>query len=97
MKFVALIKVIANTDSRIKYRKYIEKRGGPDAAWHLPDGVKILESGVTFGGPYDIVIFYEASDEETAYQAFRKVWPYCHIERYLTKQCDWCENTKDMI
>ncbi|MCX6653562.1 MAG: hypothetical protein NTY03_00420 [Candidatus Bathyarchaeota archaeon] len=96
VKFVALIKYFVDTDSRLKQMKYVEERGGHDAAWHLPDGVKILESGIPLGGPYAMVIFYEAPDEKTAYEAFSEIWPYCIIERYLTTPCSWCDNAKKM-
>ena len=96
MKFVAFIKDFEDTYSRIKQINWVEERGGHDAAWHLPEGLKILESGKTFGGPYDLVVFYESPDEVTAYAAFEEVWPYCTIERYLTTPCSWCENVKDM-
>ena len=96
MKFVAFLRDFENTDSRLRQMKWAEEMGGEDAAWNLPEGVKILESGGPIGGPYDLVIFYEAPDAETAHRFMGEIWPYAKVERYLTVPCHLCENAKKM-
>ena len=94
MKFLALVKVHDNTaDKKAIYKELINEKNESEAGWNLPEGVKELESGIPFG-LYDLVIFYEAPDEETAHSYLSELDPYCTIERLLTKPCPICERTK---
>lgn len=93
MKFLALFKVHDSTaDKKAMYELVAEKKE-TDAGWNLPEGVKVLESGVLFGR-YDLAVFYEAPDEETAMSFMSELDLYSTIERYLTKTCPICERTK---
>jgi uncharacterized protein with GYD domain len=93
MKFLALMKWHENTSDKIAGHKFIEEMGGADGMFNLPDGVTILEGARVFG-PYALVIFYEAPDEEAAKKVLAEYNAYATIERYLTARCPLCENSK---
>ena len=93
MKFFALLKAHQNTQDKMAAHKFVEEMGGKEGVWNLPPGVKMLESGKIFGS-YDLAVFYEAPDEETAMKVMSEMSPYATIDRFLTTPCPWCENVK---
>ena len=68
---------------------------GEDAVWHLPEGVKMLDS-VHVLSHFDMIAFYEAPDGETAEKFLQELDPYASVERILGIPCGICENTKEM-
>jgi uncharacterized protein with GYD domain len=94
MKFLALVKVHDNTaDKKAIYEELVNDKIEAELGWNLPEGVKILESGIPFG-TYDLVVFYEAPDEETAHSYLSELDLYCTIDRHLTKPCVICDRNK---
>ena len=93
MKFFALAKLHQNMSDKMAWKKFYEEMGGDEGMWNLHPGVKMLESGKIFGR-YNLAVFYEAPDEETAMKVMSEASPYATIERFLTTPCPWCENVK---
>ena len=94
MKFLALLKMHENTADKMAMNQVISEKGGIKKAMvELPEGVKILESGRLFS-QYNMAVFYEAPDEETAMRFLSEFTPYATIERYLTAPCPLMDNTK---
>ena len=96
MKFLALVTEHDNTADKKAMHELIKDKYEAEAGWNLPEGVKVLESGIPFGwSGLGLAVFYEAPDEETAHSYLSELNPYCTIERYLTMPCIICERTKD--
>ena len=95
MKFLALIQLYEEHVKYVNLRKWLEEKGGLDeAVFDTPDGVKIIESGIPFGGKYGLVLFYTAETEKQSFYFLKEFEPYGRVERYLTYPCAVCENTK---
>ena len=96
MKFLVLIRWYEEHHTVLNKWKWAEEKGGEEAVWDLPEGVKIGESGLLFGGPYNLAMFFTAEKEEQAFKFLKELEPFGRVERYLTFTCDWCENTIEL-
>jgi len=96
MKFLALIRWFEGHEEELAKYKWSEEKGDHEAVWEVPDGVKLGESAILFGGPYKIAMFFEAETEEQAFMFLKEAEAYGKVERYLTTPCSWCENTKEL-
>ena len=95
MKFVALVKLHPSASDYKGWEKVYEEMGGEDAVWHLPEGVKLLDSVHTLSH-FDLIAFYEAPDGETAEKFLQELEPYASVERIVGITCEICENTLEM-
>ena len=96
LKFVALVKMHRRTADFKGWMEVYEELGGEDMVWHIPEGVKLLDS-VHCLSHFDLIAFYEAPDGETAEMFLQELEPYASVERILGIPCDICENTKEMV
>ena len=96
MKFVALATLNRRTSDYKGWVEVYEEMGGEDGAWHVPDGVKLLDS-VHCLSHFDLIAFYEAPDPETAEQFLQELEPYASVERIVGIKCELCENAKEMV